>query len=1214
MNFERTNNLVPDVTESKMKTNEEDSTALIDESPDYSSSKQLLSFLGKENFNFDFLSSEAREGRNKNREYNFNLLTEKRKSSRNELLVGYKTDEEVVNSFWQSERSESLKQKKDRLTTKLRMKMRGIKNPQNLLNLLADNPSIYSYYEIDMKPRDKIIKSFHYDRLSPGFIQFLSDLDNVELTLERLNALKINLEPFSVDLLKDKATSFFNILANLPQKHFQKVVQDLSEFTWLQGVNVFNHEFNDKKNLSKDFLSILEVVERGGFSNEEKDILERIENYGHLSTSITSSIKLADILHNKDFLNNLHVVLTEQLLTKSDTYIDNRDFYRAQILERKGALSKLSKLLSNGLIFKSNNINSGNKSYLTESVLKQINVKDLDAEHDEELTAVLEVVNMAYEHLLDPDFVMMRAFLGVFTVEDTPLVHEGLELVRRILSLVDSFSPIEMRKVVRYLKEGVLHEDFSSLNFIIAEFEKYQDKVRLVSDKPQSIKIESLLVTAIENHENYLSGDLDLVVKEYVQEKRIKKREDQPTDEDQLTDIEKRIRERERVEKRTNGISLASIDTFSIDKEHIIDQSLDVIHIDENHVRLQFYVTEKRANELKQLFEEESSEKLVNGSLKYGNQQMIDCFIYTVHEGMRLFIPRIMQKRALIGLINIEIDLGALGDNKSFDIDELNAVITFISGGKSDESVLDSPDEESNRHLFETLLELNTKSAKAEVENFRREKVLGDYETMVIPGRHEKLKEQYGSFVSYHGLHSYNNIAPLLRTGLLSSHERYRREAIISGLSTWKDFETGGANSVFLRTFSEHTLTTDSEEKGSGLRGDIVLLISPKVWDRTDFYIYNYDEYGATSEACLETRYSPEEYLKFLSDGHFNWANEQMFKRGISKEMILGILVRSQEDKIELIEKLVKEGVPEVNGRPVADFIFVRDIETGGYGAALDIVDGLPIGTTYSRVKRQHDDALRQNILPEKMANDIDEKENLEGEKNQEAGNGDKLTISDLLKPEVSVAQMIEMLSKDNLYLKDQFEHSAHVSEGYSIGEHTQMVGNQYNKYFEGRHSQQLFSYPEMKLALTLHDIGKHQAFENDGSTKNQHLFTKKIAGDVISSLGIESSKAELLVDIIAQDFIGTYLQSPDQVTLEKSTKGIIEISQRNKVSAKAVLELMKVYYMSDASSYTKDATGKEGFLDSIKLFEFNNGELKIGEKYSPHLVTLENNIIESVQ
>ncbi len=216
-----------------------------------------------------------------------------------------------------------------------------------------------------------------------------------------------------------------------------------------------------------------------------------------------------------------------------------------------------------------------------------------------------------------------------------------------------------------------------------------------------------------------------------------------------------------------------------------------------------------------------------------------------------------------------------------------------------------------------------------------------------------------------------------------------------------------------------------------------------------------------------------------------------------------------------------------------------------------------------------------------------------------------------LLGSDLNMSQIIEMMSQDDEYIKTQFESSAHVSEGFTIGEHTMMVAGQYEKYFKDSHSTSLFSSREMMIGLALHDIGKHQAFEADQSTHHQHDHTAQLAYPILEKIGFSQERAALLLDIIAQDSIGKYLQYKN---LETSKNEIVSVAKKHNVLVQEVFELMYVYYMADASSYTKDATGKTGFLDQIGLFSFENETLYLSEKNQALLQKLWDSVQENME
>ena len=148
--------------------------------------------------------------------------------------------------------------------------------------------------------------------------------------------------------------------------------------------------------------------------------------------------------------------------------------------------------------------------------------------------------------------------------------------------------------------------------------------------------------------------------------------------------------------------------------------------------------------------------------------------------------------------------------------------------------------------------------------------------------------------------------------------------------------------------------------------------MGPELYDRTDWYAYESDQYGAT-DSRFEGRPSPEEVLEGQRTRGFMSGNEQMFRTGISSEAFKAIVCEDNPDirrqigdalqlssedidelwdegpdkvraalasrgveqvglcsvqellssdaRIQMIDKLHEAGITEVNGVPVEKFV-----------------------------------------------------------------------------------------------------------------------------------------------------------------------------------------------------------------------------------------------------------------------------------------------------
>ena len=214
-----------------------------------------------------------------------------------------------------------------------------------------------------------------------------------------------------------------------------------------------------------------------------------------------------------------------------------------------------------------------------------------------------------------------------------------------------------------------------------------------------------------------------------------------------------------------------------------------------------------------------------------------------------------------------------------------------------------------------------TPEQQAAAEKLQRKEVCPGYTTYVEEGKHQEYLEKYGDDVrAIHVTHktSPDFISSILTQGLMSTSERFSRGLLYSGMSSERDLDTGGADSVFTRV-----AYPNSRREYPGA----VIVFKPELFNRTDWYTYNADRFGSTSEDCFKNRLTPDQlFTKVLDPTVRSGTNEQMFRTGIGPEYIECIEV---SDKIrgDLIRGLKMYGLTEFNGQPIEDIIRARSTE-----------------------------------------------------------------------------------------------------------------------------------------------------------------------------------------------------------------------------------------------------------------------------------------------
>jgi len=212
-----------------------------------------------------------------------------------------------------------------------------------------------------------------------------------------------------------------------------------------------------------------------------------------------------------------------------------------------------------------------------------------------------------------------------------------------------------------------------------------------------------------------------------------------------------------------------------------------------------------------------------------------------------------------------------------------------------------------------------------------------------------------------------------------------------------------------------------------------------------------------------------------------------------------------------------------------------------------------------------------------------------------------------------NVAFILTKLKRSELFGR-LMELDAGVSEGLTIEQHTNVVGELFEKYFKGKLEKSgvtsLSDY-DFRLLLALHDIGKGVSIIFTDDKGRQHEYTVRIVRRLLLDLDIEPHKAKTILALIDQDIIGEYLQGKRDKSYV--SERIHDMAQELEITQEELFNILKIMYMCDAGSYTTIAMkqvglqGKSGGLDH--LFIFMDGEMSLAESPGNRLQELESKL-----
>lgn len=196
------------------------------------------------------------------------------------------------------------------------------------------------------------------------------------------------------------------------------------------------------------------------------------------------------------------------------------------------------------------------------------------------------------------------------------------------------------------------------------------------------------------------------------------------------------------------------------------------------------------------------------------------------------------------------------------------------------------------------------------------------FEEPVIEGRWKKYRSMGARYL----YHQFKPVSSIVRGvtgadggkgGLLSTIVRTEKGINILGSSSSADLDTGGASSSFARIVG-------GEQTGSALywysSSHYTAIVSPKILDRTDWYAYNYDNWGRTTTQEFRTRLGSDRHIKtVVEEGQSD--NEVMFRNAIGREDILFFAVKSDNARTDLLSDLRAAGVKTIRGQPIEEMV-----------------------------------------------------------------------------------------------------------------------------------------------------------------------------------------------------------------------------------------------------------------------------------------------------
>lgn len=177
--------------------------------------------------------------------------------------------------------------------------------------------------------------------------------------------------------------------------------------------------------------------------------------------------------------------------------------------------------------------------------------------------------------------------------------------------------------------------------------------------------------------------------------------------------------------------------------------------------------------------------------------------------------------------------------------------------------------------------------------------------------------------------------------------------------------------------------------------------------------------------------------------------------------------------------------------------------------------------------------------------------------------------------------------------------------ETLRLDKHTDKVLEQFKKHFETYFDQRFENKVTrffFTLLLLIHDIGKPQALAN-GDKSVHHDLNKIFISNILPTLKYSPSQQALLTRLTCMNPLGKFFRNEKSLiytlyliqigyrAYEKSKKESEQHTCTDSIDPLDYFELMKIYFMCDASAYTSDAYPEGSpFATLNHLFDFSDG------------------------
>lgn len=380
-------------------------------------------------------------------------------------------------------RSNRLLQRASELVLILKMKSKGIKKPEAVLDALKNTTNFHSYYKSakNSNEEDYLVKFETHKAGRTDFLNLLAKFDDPALVLSRMQRLGIDASPY---LSNDtpEIVQLLSQLSEISEDHFINSIKNLSKAWWLTDISVMGNE-DQYRSINTEFLARLRFVVNGDFNAEQLKTLKHVQDLALLAGYRPN---LNTILSDTDGFESSALIAQEYRYVTRENMSQDRYYNGLRSIGREVQVTEM--------------IQAGLHLSPRKSVLERSGAYD-----ETEKQEAQKLIDFGYSKLYDPVFLSTRAYLELVTIEDSELVGEVVDLLEQTRNEISQLSDEVKSEIIQKIISSDIHDmdqevqlnSFPQWQMIIETYSKQNQDY-----KASTQKIKNLLLNCFIFNEN----------------------------------------------------------------------------------------------------------------------------------------------------------------------------------------------------------------------------------------------------------------------------------------------------------------------------------------------------------------------------------------------------------------------------------------------------------------------------------------------------------------------------------------------------------------------------------------------------------------------------------------------------------------------------------------------------------------------------------------